>query len=137
MLSYLLAIKNIFLTWYQQLQAQCDAYNIKLRPLDEFNILTENAKNISKYENFKPPVETKTGQLLLNKLSETTTITDEFKEGRQLLSSVKNGFEFLDTFLREMHPKFFTSSVVSEDIPKYSNYNNIYDYCRGVKDYYF
>ena len=129
--------KGYFLTWYQQLQMQSDAYNIKIRPLNQIQKLKHDAKLISACEHMKKSVEIKIGQLLINKFAETDIIKDSFKEGQKTLEICNNGFEFLDTFLRELHPKFSTSSVATENIPKFSDYNDLYAYCRGMNDYYF
>lgn len=129
--------KRYFLTWYGQFQIQCDAYNVKIRSIDDIKNLSRTSKIISECDWYKSQVSTKIGQLLLNKLSDPQVITEDFKEGRDQLKSVKNGFEFLNIFLRELHPHFSSTSIVSENIPKFSDFDNIYEYSRAVKDYFF
>ena len=125
--------KHYFLLWYKQLQTQAESYNIKLRSMKDINKLKEKAIMISSLV-YYPSVELKIGQLLLNKFTEKDIITDNFKEGHKTLEICKNGFQFLDTFIREIHPVFTTTLVITKDIPKFSNYKNIYEYCRGVDD---
>ena len=48
-------------------------------------------------------------------------IPDSFKEAQKILEICKDGFEFLDIFIRELHPIFSTTLVVTENIPKFRN----------------
>lgn len=129
--------KKYFLSWYNQLQVECDTYNIKIRPLDEINKLPINSVNISELNCYKDQAKVKMGKLLLNKFNNKDIINESFKEGRKILHNIKNGFEFINTFLWELHPTFANAPLITKKIPKYSNYNDLYDYCKGVRDYFF
>lgn len=76
------------------------------------------------------------GQLLLNKLSQDDVIDSTFTEAKNVLTCVKNGFDFLDVFLRQCHPRFNPTPVVAEKIPSYSNSKDLHIYCKQVIDYY-
>ena len=81
-------------------------------------------------------VTQKLDQIILNKLSEKDMINDDFKEGKQEFSLVDNGFEVLDIFIRQCNPLFATTPVIAETIPKFSDHDDLYEYCIAVKLYY-
>ena len=53
--------KRYFITYYGQFQVQCDAYNIKIRPLDKIKKMRSTSTIISKCDFYKPQVSAKIG----------------------------------------------------------------------------
>ena len=77
-----------------------------------------------------------TGQLLLNKISQEEIINEEFKDAKNALIIAKDGFDFLDIFLRQCHPEFSAVSIMAQTIPKFSDSGDLYKYCHQVQEYY-
>lgn len=85
----------------------------------------------------KPTVSKILEQIILSKLSEKEIIHDSFKEVKSVLSIVKDGFEFLNIFIRQIHPVFCLKLIIAEKIPDFSDYGEIYKYCKGIQTYFF
>ena len=130
-----LTSKENFSTWYKTFYTQCATYNVHFKSCDDLKNDFNN-ESISKLRYNDPSASERIGQLLLNKLSEENTIDEKFKEGKDAISMVENGFQFLDIFLRQLHPAYTIKSVISENIPLYSDSKDLYKYCKRMKDYY-
>lgn len=103
----------------------------------DIDSLPISSTEISKPDYYKQPAMIKMGQLLYNKFNGTDIIQISFKEGRRILQTIKDGFEFLDTFLRELHSNFANMTSITGSIPKFSDKNDLYYYYKVVKEYFF
>ena len=67
--------------------------------------------------------------IFANKQSQKYVINEQFVKATKLTSIVKTGFDFLDVFIRQNHPKFRMVPIISENTLKLSDANNLRDYC--------
>ena len=51
------------------------------------------------------------------------------------MRSTTDGYEFLLQLLLIVHPKFVTPRKIMRDIPKFSEYTDLYSYARGLQEY--
>ena len=121
-----------FISWYQSFYVQSSIYNVKIRASCDID-----KDKLSGEKSFRPGVKDYTGQLLLNKLNSGDVIDTKFKEAFDTLSFCRNGFDFLDVFLQRYHLRLSTIPIIALEIPKYSNTQDLYLYCKEVDDYYY
>jgi len=58
-----------------------------------------------------------------------------FAEGHAALSMSNNGYDVLDILLGKVHPNLKDKWSCEEEIPKYSDHQNLIDYCNAIKSY--
>ena len=116
--------------FYRDVYTQGWQYKVYVESIDAVDNHTTVAPNHLSIE-----AKTLIGQTLHTKFRQHGTIKDTYTKGRALLNSTRDGYEFLEQLLLIVHPKFASVRQTIKDIPKFSQFNDLYLYATALQQY--
>ena len=130
--NFRLRDKDDILIFYRDVYQQGQNYNVHITKIDDVTNVPRPTVPISIPD--LAAIGT-TADCLYQKFRQEKVIDDDFSLAHNLLDTTSDGYEFLFQLLRLVHSNLMLKSSATQDIPKFSDYKDIYKYARGIKEY--
>ena len=116
--------------FYRDVHTQGWQYKVYIESINAVHQVTTVAP-----VNLSPEATRLIGQTLHTKFSQRGTINPSYIKGWALLNSTRDEYEFLEQLLLIFHPKFASARQNIKDIPKFSQYSDLYTYAAAIQQY--
>ena len=115
-------------------------YNTIVTQAIQYNICIRPSKDIMRTsgvvpDNMLPVSEWIVDIALYSKFCMNNVINSSYKDALNLLMTTTNGLIFLKIIQQQVHPSLKIDTIVTIDIPKYSDFNSLFRYAREVTVY--
>jgi len=122
--------KSGIVKFYDNIVTQATCQNIFLRPSDE---ITPTAG--VKPDGMQPRLEAIMTTALHSKFSQDGVIYPTYTAAHNLLATTTSGYVFLQLLMQQSHVLLAIKNIATIDIPKYTDFNDIFRYVREVTVY--
>ena len=116
--------------FYDNVVSQATRNNVCIRPSSELT-KTEGVKP----DGMQPRAEAIMSTALHSKFSQDGVIDSTYKAAHNLLATTTSGYVFLQLLQQQSHPLLQIKSIATIDIPKYSDFGDLYRYAREITVY--
>ena len=115
------------LIFKDNLFVQSKRFNMFLRPSKDINKLLGIVPSA-----MDPDCVSAMGTAVHSKMSQVDTIDEKYKDAKNLLQTMTDGYVFLQLLIQQLHPLLTIKTVATMDIPRYSSYNDLYRYAKEI-----
>ena len=123
--------KSQILNFYDNIVTQAMGYNIFLCPSNELSLSDGVVP-----DSMSPEYERRaTTTALYSKFSHPDTIATAYTDVHNLLATTTNGYVFLQLLIQQVYPLLVIAAITTINIPKYSEYKNLFRHTRKILVY--